>query len=388
MSTTKNLPNNNIYKIGHVMPYPGIGGTEHATLRIAKLAKDAGYENHFFVPNGFDEVALFYKDAGFETHLINEITPSIKQFADYYRGSSKLADLFRETGIDLLHAADYGAAFNISFAAKLAAVPLISHVRNQHKEISSRDKLFLLPVDRWLFVSASTQRDFALKVSDKKAEVVYDGVRIEEITPELKAETRRSVLNEFGLPADTLLVGSLARIAHQKDHLTLAKAAKILLPDLPNLKIMAVGPISREGVDEKNHDDLMSYIDDNGLSNVFIFTGLRGDAQRLVTAFDVHVLSTHFEGLSLVIHEAMCRRTPVIATAVDGLLEAIDDGTGGYLVEHENAGQLAEKMRLLLTDKDLAVKTGDEAYEFAKKNFSSERFQNQMLDIYARMLKK
>lgn len=384
MSTPDTKP----LKIGHIMPYPGIGGTEHATLRMAKITETEGYQNHFLLPADFTELADFYRGQNFPVHFIDEIVPSIRHFWQYYSRSKKVAKIVTDLRLDLIHAADYGSAFNVSLAAKMAKIPLISHVRNRHSEISERDKLFLRLVDHWLFVSASTRDDFALNVSDEKSHVLYDGIRIEDISAETKSSIHRSVLEEFGFPDNTLLIGSLARIAHQKDHLTLAKAVNKLKNDLPQIKVLAVGHISKDGIDNQNYTELMSFIENSGLGDSFILTGLRSDAERLVTAFDVHVLATHFEGFPLVNLEAMAKKTPVIATAISGIPEAINDGVNGFLVEHKNESDLAEKLNRLLSDKAFSLKIGEAGYEYVKENFSSDRFRERILDIYKKVLKK
>jgi N-acetylglutamate synthase-like GNAT family acetyltransferase len=53
-------------RVGHILPYEAIGGTEHATLRLAQVTREAGYENTFFVLETAEESADFFRQAGFE----------------------------------------------------------------------------------------------------------------------------------------------------------------------------------------------------------------------------------------------------------------------------------------------------------------------------------
>ena len=53
-------------RVGHILPYQAIGGTEHATLRLARVTREAGYENTFFVLESADESAEFFQAEGFE----------------------------------------------------------------------------------------------------------------------------------------------------------------------------------------------------------------------------------------------------------------------------------------------------------------------------------
>lgn len=387
MSTpTHSLPKDKVYNIGHVMPYPGIGGTELATLRMAKLTESNEIRNHFLIPESYAKVAELFVNNGFPVHEIDLIEPSIRHFRRYYNESKKLAVKINHIGLDLIHASDMGAAFSVSLAVKLAKLPLISHVRSLVDEITSRDKLFLFFVDHWIFVSKASRDGFAFKSCLPKASVLYDSVKSPVLSKPEKELIKCSLRDEFDLPNDVKLAGMVSRISPQKDHRTLIDAVT-RLKDIKELKVMIIGNTDND-VEKEYLSELKKYIDTSGTTDRFIFTGFRDDIGRLMTALDVHVLSTHLEGFPLVNLEAMSKRTPVISTAISGVPEAINDGENGFLVEHENAEQLADRMKILLEDKVLAAKMGDDAYEFVKENFSSERFRDQILAIYSKMLKK
>ncbi len=101
---------------------------------------------------------------------------------------------------------------------------------------------------------------------------------------------------------------------------------------------------------------------------------------------DVFALSTHYEGLPLVILEAMAQAKPVIATAVDGIPEIVIDGETGLLHGHLDDAQLAANIISLLQDEARAAKLGEAGYEFVKKNFSKEQFAMNMVNLYRETL--
>ena len=53
------MKNNDSRRVGHILPYEAIGGTEHATLRLATVTREAGYENTFFVLENCEKRGFF-----------------------------------------------------------------------------------------------------------------------------------------------------------------------------------------------------------------------------------------------------------------------------------------------------------------------------------------
>lgn len=88
------------------------------------------------------------------------------------------------------------------------------------------------------------------------------------------------------------------------------------------------------------------------------------------------------EGLPRVILEAMALRKPVIASNVGGIPDLIKDGQNGFLFEVGNVEQLAEKLRILLQNKDLAVKMGERGRELVYDKFSNKKY----IENYLRMI--
>ena len=80
------------------------------------------------------------------------------------------------------------------------------------------------------------------------------------------------------------------------------------------------------------------------------------------------------EGLPRVIMEAMALGKPVIASNVGGIPDLIEDGQNGFLFEVGNVNKLAEKLRILLQDKNLAIEMGRRGQELVRANFSNEKY--------------
>jgi glycosyltransferase involved in cell wall biosynthesis len=374
-------------RVGHILPYEAIGGTEHATLRLAQVTREAGFENTFFVLESAEESAEFFKREGFAVVRYRLIELGLRNPQNYWRESKKLARTFKELNLNLIHCADYPIAAGVSIAGYLSACPVISHVRNRHETLQKRDKFLLRLIKHWIFVSNDTRRNFVFKVADEKATILYDGIEIGETSVAIKSENRENVRREYGIESNEKIIGTLARVAPQKDFFTLGKAVKQLIDKGLRIKVLIVGSISREEVHRQHYAEVSLFLQEIGVFEHFIFTDFQTNTTRFLQAFDVFVLSTNYEGFPLVNLEASAQKIPVAATAVDGIPEAIIDGETGFLYEHENAEQLSTALEKLLSDSAYAEKIGVAGFEHVEKNFSRSKYADDVLRLYNRILK-
>src|SRR5437764_3629819 len=146
------------YRVAHVMPWAAVGGTEQATLRIARATEGSGFGHVMFCRRDAPEVRDFFASAGCETAAYDPAEPSYRRAHVYARDSYRLPRELRRRRADIVHCADVAAAFGAGLAARMAGARLISHVRNRHTELSRRDRSFLRLVGRFVFVSEDTRR--------------------------------------------------------------------------------------------------------------------------------------------------------------------------------------------------------------------------------------
>jgi glycosyltransferase involved in cell wall biosynthesis len=369
------------YKVAHVMPWAAVGGTEHATLRVARATEGAGFGHVMFCRSDAPEVRDFFASERFETVTFDPVEPSYRRAHRYALDSYRLAREFRGRKIDLVHCADVAAAFGSGLAGRMAGARVLCHVRNRHTELSRRDQSFLRFVNKFVFVSEDTRTRFAYRAGARRGVVVYDGI---DVSASGESDASAEVRREFGLSDGVKLVGMVARVAPQKDFATLARAAAKVLAARPEARFMVVGDY--EEANRGHYDEVMRALEREGVASGFVFTGFRTDVARLMSAFDVFVLCTHFEGLPLVILEAMSRGRPVVATAVDGIPEIVHDGRTGLLHPHGDAETLASRLLSLLEDEALAARVGDAGREFVKMEWSRERFAANMARLYGDVL--
>jgi glycosyltransferase involved in cell wall biosynthesis len=121
------------------------------------------------------------------------------------------------------------------------------------------------------------------------------------------------------------------------------------------------------------------------LSDRIQFVGRRQDAQELMRRARALVMPSRFEGLSMVLLEAMSLGMPVIATAVSGASEVIDDGVSGYLVRPKDVVGLAEGIGVVLGDRTLASRIGQNARDTVEREFSMTYYAARLLRVYEKV---
>jgi glycosyltransferase involved in cell wall biosynthesis len=118
------------------------------------------------------------------------------------------------------------------------------------------------------------------------------------------------------------------------------------------------------------------------LGEMVRFLGHREDVPALLAASDLLVLPSYYEGLPNVVLEAMRFRKPVVATAAPGTTEVVLDGRTGLLVPLHKPTALAQSIRVVLDDRELAARLGEAGRARADAEFRAERMVERFASLY------
>ncbi|MGL5902332.1 MAG: glycosyltransferase [Cetobacterium sp.] len=192
-------------------------------------------------------------------------------------------------------------------------------------------------IDNVICVSKDSKRS-VLKLYpelESKTKVIYN--------PIPKLDIREKVNEEIIINKKLTLV-TVGRLVEQKGYDILLKAHKKLIDEGLdyNLQILGEGGLRSE---------FEKYILENKLSDHTELLGFKRNPYPYIKAADLFVVSSRFEGFSLVLAEAIVLEKAVISTKCVGPLEILDNGKYGELVEHEDVDSLVNTMRKLILDK-------------------------------------
>jgi glycosyltransferase involved in cell wall biosynthesis len=209
--------------------------------------------------------------------------------------------------------------------------------------------------------------------------IIYNGIPTEDFQAMLGI---RSTWREHEEIKDSevvfLHVGSFKPA---KNHRLLIKAFEQAIKERSNLKLFLAG-------DGELRPEIEKLVEEKELDQSVRFLGLRNDISELLAACDVFILSSNWEGFGLVIAEAMVAGKPVVATAVGGVPELIEDGVTGILVPPNNPEALASGILRLAKDTNLRLRMGKLAQRRALDRFDIGRTAREYEALYLSLLKE
>jgi len=207
--------------------------------------------------------------------------------------------------------------------------------------------------------------------------LIRSGIDPSEFAP--RPPGRNRVRKELGVHADDILVGSVACLKPQKSPLDFVAAAEEAGRDNPRLRFVLAG-------DGELRTLVEAAARDSVLGERFRLLGWRRDIPDLLSALDVFVLTSRFEGLPRAVLQAMVAGVPVVATAVGGTPEVVENGTTGLLVAPDAPSEVARAVSLLGGDPALRHRLAAAARSRVDEQFDIRRMVRTLDDLYAELL--
>ena len=199
--------------------------------------------------------------------------------------------------------------------------------------------------------------------------VLVAGTVVNGVQPVNGSTNGDALKQSFGLSPELRLVVAVGRLVPQKNHALALRA----VAGVPAVALVVVG--------EGPYVTSSTLTRSLGLDGRVRFTGARSDARRLTAAADAFLLSSRWEGLPLVVLEALAAGTPVVATAARGVRELVADGDTAVLAPPDDADALAEGLRRVLEDDTLSARLRANGLRLAER-YSEERMTERYLALY------
>ncbi len=219
-------------------------------------------------------------------------------------------------------------------------------------------------------------------LTENKIKLLHNGIDTKRFDPD-KVDSKK-VRNEFGIQANEIVIGMLARFSPGKGHEEFLSAAKELNEKYNNLKFLIVGEASRG---ENNYaESIKQLAKDYKIENV-IFAGFRSDTPEVLAAMDIFVFPSHGEAFGISLAEAMSMGKPSVCSNSDGVLDIAVDGETSYLFENKNPEDLKKKIELLINLPETRIKFGKASRKRAIENFDLELLTEKVIKIYDESIK-
>jgi len=178
----------------------------------------------------------------------------------------------------------------------------------------------------------------------------------------------------------------LGRIGEQKGAFDLVEAVHSLQPERLPMHVLMVGPEEQPG----DRVRLEKLLEEYQLTNTIELVGgvAREKALQLYGEAGLFVLPSYYEGLPMVILEALAAGLPIVATPVGGIPEFVRDGYNGFLTPIGDVPALACKLRTLVQDLDLRVSMGKRSRQMAEQELDVDLYVDQLIELYTSILAK
>ena len=307
----------------------------------------------------------------FQVAVLRRKNLSIKGGLEYirdFRASKKyIEEYVRMNNIDIIDT-NTSVVFPGAVVAKKENIYSVWHIR---EIIGNRyENLFI----SWMMnryadtiVANSKSTGAALKVECSKIRVVYNAVD----------EIESVYVKTDKVPT----IGMAGRINRWKGQKLFVDAAEIVVKERPDAQFLIAGDVYSG--EEAIKKDLSDYIDQKSLSTNVKLLGQVNDMHDFYNRLDIFVLpSIQPEPFGLVVIEAMEHRLPVIATRHGGPMEIINDGEDGFLVDFNDAKEMAEKILILLNDETKKIKFGEQAFIDKRRRFSVKNMVNGIEQVF------
>jgi len=375
-------------KVIHSITRLVLGGAQQTAMEICEgLNRDR-----------FEVSIISGAETGPEGELISEVRKrgiSLTIMPEIVRAPDPVKDLlavvkmtafFKKEKPHIVHTHSSKTGILGRWAAKAANVPIIIHTVHGWGHHVYKNRLYknlftflerrTAKISDKLIVVSSTNSIDGLRDGIGESgqyTTIHSCINLDEFTNVSSdpAETRK----KLGINPDSRLVGTVGRLSPQKNPLDFIRTAEKVKKELPDTQFIYVG-------DGPLRNETEKLVKETGLSEDVFLPGLRTDVPDLLCCMDVFILTSLWEGLPRVIPQAMACRLPVVANAVDGVCEIIDDKRNGFLILPGDISLMSERVISLLKNEQLKQKISQKGMETARKDFSLTDMVQKLEDLY------
>jgi len=372
--------------VAHIIYALSTGGLENGLVNIINRSPPDRYRHVIICLTTADDFAqrITAKDV--------EVIELHKREGHDFRCYMRLRTLLRTLRPDIIHSRNLAA-----LEAQLCGLGIggVRRVHGEHgREINDLDgsnrryllfrRFMRVFIDRYIAVSMDLENWLVstVGVSRRKVTQIYNGVDSSRFVPD-SVKPLALLPQRWRNLDDILIVGTVGRLTPVKDQQLLLRAADRLRRENPELGsrlrviIVGDGPLQAE---------LGRLIEQLGLHDTIWMAGDRNDVPALLRLMDVFVLPSLGEGISNTILEAMASGLPVVATAVGGNLELVEEGFNGSLFSVGDVQGFSSALVSLLEDDEERARRGSNARARVCSRFDWNRTVDAYLDVYDELL--
>lgn len=360
-----------LMQVTHDLDY---GGLQQVVVNLCKFINKDVFDVSVLCLRNLGAYVPEVEALGIKVHFIPQ-----KAFGVDYLSFLKVAEVFEREKVDIIHTHNTNPLIDGALGALLTGVKTIvhtDHARNFPDKLRYMFAEWCISHLVYKMVGVSDHTLANLKKYERipmeKLTVIPNGIDERKYQISIDKDKKKK---ELGILHEGPIIGLGVRIAEQKGITYLLQAMPTILNRFPGLSLVIAGDGNLTNALKQEARSLE-------ISNNVFFIGPRLDIPELLKLFDLYVLPSLWEGLPMVLLEAMAAGCAIIATDVGGNSQAIKNGHNGILVEPRNPQQLAGAIITLIESPDLRKIFIRNAYQTFHERFSADIMTKRYEELY------
>jgi glycosyltransferase involved in cell wall biosynthesis len=368
----------------------GVGGLERIVVGLARELQSRGHQV-WVVSSGGNLVDELQRTGAKHVSAPLEITSPI----GVAQSARHIRRLIVEQRIDLVHSFSATASVAINLALRVRGASGLDGVRLVSSPMGLQNSPREMPVTTWLrnwFLALGAEQILVISpeirrhlkgVGARDGSLVdfnFVGLDVETFQP--SPDDHGSVRREFGFPLDSPIVSTIGALHPRKSHELFIEAAALVHASEPQARFLVIGQGELQA-------ELELLARAKGLDRLLVFTGVRADVARLLSASDVYVKPGVVEGfIGITVLEALGLAKPVVAFDTQDVKLALTDGETGLIVPNGDVAGLAERIVYLLRNPVVGARLGLAGQQVVLERFDFGVLAHRLEEFYQGVLER
>ncbi len=366
-------------KILHIIKSLGRGGAEMLLPETLKIHNTNKFEFHtiYFLP-WKNQMAEAIKSAGGKVTCFSA-SNNIKLLMHF----SGVIEYCKAHEINVIHCHLPWAGFLGRLIYANTNIPVVYTEHNMQERYHFATKI----INRFTFNYQSLALGVSEDVNDSIIRNIKPNINVKTLLNGANTNTfRRDVemgaktKQNLGIPSEALVIGNVAVFRFQKrliEWLQVFKKIESINPNIYGI-IVGAGPLEKE---------IEAELNELNLANKVFFPGLETNVKPYLSAMDIFMMSSSFEGLPIALLEAMSMECAIVSTNAGGIKEVIRNNQDGFTCEVENWEKLSELCQVLIDDPEKLHNFKMAARERVINSFSLKNMVDSLEEIYESLIR-
>ena len=366
-------------KILHIIKSLGKGGAEMLLQETLKLHDKEKFEFHFiyFLPWKNQMVEGLQKAGGIVTNF------PAKDNIRIAMQTGKIIRYIKQHKIQLLHCHLPWAGFVGRFIHMRTGIPVIYSEHNKqeryHWVTKTMNRITFNKQTKVIAVSNDVASSIQQFIQPKiPVQTILNGVNMDYFVRNEAAG--RQLRQTYNIDKSCIVIGTIAVFRFQKRLKEWIDVFKIMHTKFPAIRGIVVG----DGI---LNQEIRTYLKEQQMEDFILFPGLQTDVLPWLSAMDIFMMTSEFEGLPVALLEAMSMQCTAVCTDAGGIKEVIRDKVDGFMVPVNGWRELEKPLTYLVENPTAIREYGMKARRRVEESFSLRAMVKQIEDVYFSILK-